>query len=165
MLCTRFWGYPCVMVRGTPKIAFWTQLSESYGHSWSRRGRTWVVPNKKTPKIWVGDFRGTVCENSSIRNWLGIGTQDCILRFLGMEIGTHENAVWDWIHWHRIGTRTKASRVDMELKVASHYRTFREMECPQTLALMQKFSIQGLSKKSVHIIWTTCQIRSNPHKS
>ena len=47
-----------------------------------------------------------------------------------------------------IGTRTKASRVDMELKVAPHYRTFREMECPQTLALMQKFSIHGLSKKS-----------------
>ena len=50
------------------------------------------------------------------------------------------------IHWHR--TRTKASRVDMELKIASHYRTFRVMECPQTLALMQKFSIQELSKKA-----------------
>ena len=51
------------------------------------------------------------------------------------------------IHWQGIGTRTKASRVDMELKVASHYRTFRGMKCPQTLAMMQKFSIQGLSKK------------------
>ena len=52
------------------------------------------------------------------------------------------------IHWQGIGTRTKASRVDMELKIASHYRTFRVMECPQTLALMQKFSIQELSKKA-----------------
>ena len=57
---------------------------------------------------------------------------ECILRFIGREIGT----------------RTKASRVGMELKLASHYRTFRGMECPQTLALMQKFSIQGLSKKA-----------------
>ena len=28
-LYNRFWGYPCVIVRGTPKIAFWTQLMES----------------------------------------------------------------------------------------------------------------------------------------
>ena len=52
------------------------------------------------------------------------------------------------IHWHGIGTKTKASRVGMELKLASHYRTLRGMECPQTLAMMQKSSIQELSKKA-----------------
>ena len=34
------------------------------------------------------------------------------------------------IHWQGIGIRTKASRegIEQELKVASHSRTFREME-------------------------------------
>ena len=73
---------------------------------------------------------------------------ECSLRSIGREIGTHGMQSEIESIGREIGTRTKASRVDMELKVASHYRTFRGMECPRTLALMRKFSIQGLSKKA-----------------
>jgi len=83
---------------------------------------------------------------------------ECSLSFesIGREIESH--GMQSEIHRHRTGTqgcilvgrgmrtKTKASRVGMELKVAFHYRTFRMMECQQTLAMMKKFSIQELSK-------------------
>ena len=65
------------MYRGTPKIAPECDFLGFYGHVLNQDGRTWVVPNQKTPKIWQGDRD----------SW------ECNLRFIGRGIGTHGNAV------------------------------------------------------------------------
>ena len=75
-------------------------------------GRTWVVPNQKTPKILQGNRDSWECSLRFIG--LGIGLElmgmqseihwqgnrnlnSSIQRFIGREIGTHGNAVLRFI--------------------------------------------------------------------
>ena len=81
------------MYRGTPKIAPECNFLTSYGHVLNQGGRTWVVHNQKTPKIWLGI--GTHGMQSEI-HWLGNrNSWECSLSLesIGREIGTHGNAV------------------------------------------------------------------------
>ena len=81
------------MYRGTHKIAPECNFLTSYGHVLNQGGRTWVVPNQKTPKIWLGI--GTHGMQSEIHRKLAgnRNSWECGLRFIGWEIGTHGNAV------------------------------------------------------------------------
>ena len=91
MLYNRFWGYPCGMYRGTPKIAPECKILDSYGRNLNQGGRTLVVPNQKTPKIWQGiGTHGNASRDSMAGNRI---SWECSLRFIGRGIGTHGNAV------------------------------------------------------------------------
>lgn len=69
-----------------------------------------------------------------------------------LRIGTH--GMHSEIHWQGIGIRTKASRegIEQELKVASHSRTFREMEMSTNSSIDAEILNSGTLQKSVHII-------------